>query len=206
MTDPQPKPLRRATRELESAARGWWLALQPDPASGRTGDRAALARLRRYTTPIEAMTEPAVFDLFRRMGFTSGEAALRLPWVAVAAMVLAHARDDARESPARSVGRQNWQDEAFDTARMKPLRFQRLLVAREPEDLAREMRRLVALADRRINVGAQAVAILEWADPDRGDRLRARWAFDYHAAGDAAPEVAADPAPREPDTTAQPAA
>lgn len=206
MTDPQPSPLRQSARELESAARSWWHALQPDPSGGRRGDRAALARLRRCTAPIDAMTEPAVFDLYRRMGFTAAEAALRLPWVAVVAMVLAHVRDDASDSPARSVGRQHWDDQSFDTAWMKPLRFQRLLAAREPEDVAREMRRLVALAERRINVGALAAAVLEWADPDRGDQLRARWAFDYHAAGDAAPGLTAEPTLNEPETTTQPAA
>lgn len=206
MIDPQPRSLRRLGRELASAARSWWQALQPDESSGRRGDRATLARLRRCGAPIDAISEPGVFDLYRRLGFTEFEAALRLPWVAAAAMVLAHVREDAPESPARSVGRQNWQDEAFDTALMKPLRFQRLLAAREPEEVAREMRRLVALANRRINVGALGAAILEWADTERGDRLRARWAFDYHAAGEAAPEAAADPTPYNQATTAQPAA
>jgi len=37
------------------AAPEWWRDLQPDPARGRPGDRAALARLRRCACVGEAM-------------------------------------------------------------------------------------------------------------------------------------------------------
>jgi CRISPR system Cascade subunit CasB len=194
MTEPLSDRPRRTSRWDETIRR-WWSGLQPGEPGGRgRGDRAALARLRRATLPLDALDEPAVFDLYRRLGFGAREAENRLPWVAAAAMVLAHVRNDEwNRSPARAVGRSNWDDKTFDSARVKPLRFQRLLAAREPEDVAREMRRLVALADRRINVGALGAAILDWNHPERGERMRARWAFDYHAAGDAAPDAGTGP-------------
>lgn len=188
MTDPKPDRPSRRGGGWEEAIRSWWGTLQPSEDGRRKGDRAALARLRRGTAPLDVLGEPAVFDLYRRLGFEAREAAWRLPWVTVTAMVLAHVRDDEpHRSPARAVGRTDWSDSALDTARIKPLRFQGLLGARDPEDVARQMRRLVALADRRINVGALGAAILDWNSPERGDRIRTRWAFDYYAAEDAAP-------------------
>lgn len=188
MTDPKPERPSRRGGGWEGTIRHWWEMLQLSEDGRRKGDRAALARLRRAAAPLDVLDEPAVFDLYRRLGFGAREAEGRLPWVAVAAMVLAHVRnDEPHRSPARAVGRTDWSDAALDTARIKPLRFQGLLCARDPEDVARQMRRLVALADRRINVGALAAAILSWNHPERGDRIRARWAFDYYAAEDAAP-------------------
>jgi CRISPR system Cascade subunit CasB len=144
--------------------------------------------LRRVADPKDALTEEAVLDLYRRLGFARGLAEETLSMVAVAAMVLAHVREnDRRRSPARAVGRERFEDEAFESAAMKPLRFKRLLAAREPEELAREMRRLVQLADMRLDVGLLAEAIFAWRHPERGDAVRTRWAYDYFAAGDAAP-------------------
>ncbi len=45
-----------------SIARRWWHGLQP--GEGRAGDRAGLARLRRATTALSAMTEEATLALF----------------------------------------------------------------------------------------------------------------------------------------------
>jgi len=171
-------------------ARTWWRALQPyrdDGTANPTGDRAALARLRRMAEPRDALLEEAVVDLHRRLGFGRGRAQNTLPMVAVTAMVLAHVRQDGKRSPAQAVGRASFDDKEFETAAMKPLRFRRLLGAREPAEIAREMRRLVQLADGELDVGALAAAILDWPDPERGDRIRTRWAYDYLAAGAAAP-------------------
>lgn len=196
-------------REIEAGARRWWRDLQPKSrraeveANGgsdrpgepdgfglapRHGDPAALARLRRASFPAEAMAEEATLDLFRRLGLTQADYR-RLPRIAVIAMVLAHVREDApprpdgRRDPAiRAVGRTSVENE--DSAALKPLRFRRLLGCRDDDDdgLAREMRRLVALAGRRINVGDLAASLFFW-----NEGTRTRWAFDYFAAGFAAP-------------------
>jgi CRISPR system Cascade subunit CasB len=187
---------RHPSSEREDAIRRWWKLLQPDDAGKRRGDRAALARLRRAASLVDLLDEPSLFDLYRRMGFRSEQAERHLGWVAAVAMVLAHVREDERrQSPARTVGRKEWSDESFDTARMKPLRFQRLLAAEKPEYVAREMRRLVAMAERRINVGALGDAILAWASSESRERIRVRWAFDYHAAGEVLPAATDATAP-----------
>jgi CRISPR system Cascade subunit CasB len=155
---------------------------EPNP----TGDRAALARLRRAGSLAEAMADEATLQLFLGLGLGADDRA-RLPRVAVVAVVLAQVRDDdgvgedgRRPAAIRAVGRASFSD--ADSARMKPQRFKALLAARTDEELLVGMRRLVALADRRINVGDLAASILLW-----GDQVRARWAFEYHNAGAAAP-------------------
>jgi CRISPR system Cascade subunit CasB len=169
--------------EVSERARKWWRDLQPDD-DGARGERAALARLRRAASPLQAMTEEATLALFRKLGLASAE---RLPRVAVIAMVLAHVRKDApsaggfRPPAIRAVGRTTLAD--ADSATMSPLRFRRLLAARTEEELATAMRRLVALADCQINVGDLAASLFFW-----GDKVRTRWAFEYYAAGAAAPQ------------------
>jgi CRISPR system Cascade subunit CasB len=183
-------------RNWAVTARSWWRSLQPYDEQGQSnwsGDRGALARLRRASTPSDALLEPAVLDLYRRLGFSSlsGE---RLALTAVAAMVLAHARKDTRGvHPAHAVGRVTFADKEFETAAMKPLRFQRLLAARAPEELAHYMRRLVQLAGNDIDVGRLAADIVSWRDDEAGDQVRTRWAYEYLAAGRDAP--GADTAP-----------
>jgi CRISPR system Cascade subunit CasB len=148
--------------------------------------------LRRAPSPAEVLVEPAVLDLYRRLGFRglSGE---RLALTAVAAITLAHARKESRQHPAQSVGRERFEDKEFETAAMKPMRFQRLLSVRAPDDLVREMRRLVQLAGNEIDVGRLAADILNWRDDELGDRTRTRWAYEYLAAGRDAPDADSTP-------------
>jgi CRISPR system Cascade subunit CasB len=181
---------RPSWSRIAKSARDWWRELQPSDEFGqpRAGDRAALARLRRAATPSDAMVEEATLALFRGLGLRS-EDYRWLPRVAVIAMALAHIRedlivDDNRSPlhPGRRVGRKSDRPEDIDKALMKPLRFRRLLAACDDDELAREMRRVVALADGKINVGDLAASLFFW-----GDKVRWRWAFEYYAAGDAAP-------------------
>jgi len=183
-----------AERTAERTDRGakalaWWGELRGDPDTGRPGDRAAMARLRRAASIVEAMAEPAVLDLYRRLGFGPApcEARVRLPTVAVVAMVLAHVRECEARHPARTIGLRTPSD---DDPPLKPLRFRRLLTIDDDEELVRDMRRLVAIADRKVDVAGLARALLQWNDPERRDRVRADWAFHYYAAGEAAPAAA----------------
>jgi CRISPR system Cascade subunit CasB len=172
--------------QVGGRARAWWRDLQPQSHEGQpqAGDRAALARLRRCATPADAMIEEATLALFRRLGLGPADVG-RLPRVALIAMVLAHVRANAEGEPAaRAVGRASLED--AESARMSALRFRRLLAARQDDELAQQMRRLVTLApDRRINVGDLAAALFFW-----GDKVRQRWTFEYYAAGAAAPRDA----------------
>lgn len=182
---------------VANAVRDWWQSLQPQRPDGERNpmaDRGALARLRRAASLAEAMAEEATLDLWRRLPGDLRERR-RLPRVALIAHVLAHVREDDGRPAIAAVGRARADDE--DSAALKPIRFRRLLAAREDEELMREMRRLVALAERRINVGDLGASLLFWSDA-----VRARWAFDYFAAGAAAPGVTAvaAAAPSEPAT------
>jgi CRISPR system Cascade subunit CasB len=174
--------------QVAERARAWWRDLQPAAERGQAkdGDRAALARLRRCVTPADALVEEATLALFRRLGLSAADQR-HLPRVALIALVLAHVRADAepgadgfRPPAVRAVGRASLEDE--ESARMSVLRFRRLLAAREDAELAQQMRRLAALADGRINVGDLAASLFFW-----GDQVRQRWAFEYYAAGAAAP-------------------
>jgi CRISPR system Cascade subunit CasB len=158
-----------------TGALAWWAALTPDPEAGRKGDRAALARLRRCATLIEAMGEPATLDLYRRCGADDPR---DLPAVALAAAVLAHLRADRRGMPvARQLGPEA--PDRPETAILKPLRFRRLLDTTTPEDCLPAFRRLLALADGQANLRDLAEALFEWTHPHRADRVRQRWLLAY---------------------------
>jgi CRISPR system Cascade subunit CasB len=167
-------------------ARKWWEMLQNSTNGTPNPDRdpLALARLRHAATPIDAIAEPTVFDLYNKLGFGQGEIVRRLPRVAAAATVLAHIRTDAEP---RSGCRRRFAEMLGQGAK-RPLmsrpRFNRLLAATEDQDLMAAFRRAVMLAGaRNINVGDVAASILDWSE-----RRRMRWAFDYYGAGIAAPK------------------
>lgn len=151
----------------------WWRHLQPDPDRRRPGDRAALARLRRCTTVVEAAVEPAALDLARRIGVKNGFDQ-RLDHALLTAIVLAHVRS---EEDGRPVARMLGPVAPGEAARMSALRLARVLAAETFEEKLIAFRRVVALAERSINVRDLALALLDWSD-----RRRIQWAFAYHDA------------------------
>jgi CRISPR system Cascade subunit CasB len=161
------------------AAIKWWRDLQPDPnreqLSDRSGDRAALARLRRCATVAEAMQDPAAINLFQRCG---GNNPRDLPAAGLAAAVLAHVREDdfANPSIARRVGPEN--TDKIETALLKPLRFRRLMDADLLDERLIAFRRLAALAGGKLNVSNLAAALLNW-----NEQHKQRWVYDYWNAG-----------------------
>ncbi len=168
------------------AATQWWRGLQDQFENGQPNpraDRAARARLRRASLA-EALTDPAFFALHTRL-FPSDRRVDRLRASARVALVLAHVRDDDRQRPfGRTIGAPEFDKE--NEAPLKPLRFKRLLQARDDEDVVREFRRAVDLAGGKTNVRDLAHLLLDWADDKRGETARARLAFDYYAASEAA--------------------
>jgi CRISPR system Cascade subunit CasB len=171
----------------DQVARRWWATIQgkhEDTAPRRGSDRAALARLRRAATPVEALEEPTVFDLYKKLGFDRIDIDRRLPRVAVVAAVLAHIKEDA--TLAESGFRRRFAEILGQGERplMSELRFKRLLAATEDQVLMTSFRRAVALAAcKNIDVGDVAASLLDWSD-----RRRMRWAFDYYGAAIAAPK------------------
>lgn len=206
MTDATAPPAPGEIRDVPSAERDerrrivlrWWQALQPlrlDGTPNPTGDRGALARLRRAATPLDILDEGAVFDLHRRLRFGRGKSDETLVHVAIAASVLARLREhDPSRKPARAAGRERFSDRDLETAALSPGRLRRLLAARDPEEVHRQMRRLVDLCGTKLDVGALGVLILDWFDEERGRKARTRFAYDYYAASGPAPD-SAPPAP-----------
>ena len=169
-------------------ARRWWAEVQgadqaDDAHRGR--DPAAVAHLRRASTPVEAIEEPTVFDLYKRLGFGQQHIDRWLSRVAVVASVLAHIRSDV--STTESGHRRRFAEMlGGDPPLMSPLRFKRLLTAATDQDLLTAFRRAVALAgNKNVNVEDVAGSLLDWSD-----RRRMHWAFDYYGAGIAAPRPA----------------
>jgi CRISPR system Cascade subunit CasB len=167
-------------------ARRWWAELQgADQNDGvhRGRDSAAVAHLCRASSPMDAIEEPTVFDLYKRLGFGQRDIDRRLSRVAVVAAVLAHIRSDAAASES-GYRRRFAETLGGDPPLMSALRFKRLLAAATDQDLLTAFRRAVALAgSKNINVEDVAASLLGWSD----DR-RMRWAFDYYGAGIAAPK------------------
>ncbi|MGE0856397.1 MAG: type I-E CRISPR-associated protein Cse2/CasB, partial [Hyphomicrobiaceae bacterium] len=112
---------------------GWWKSLQPDDANGQRGDRATLARLKRASSILEALSEPAVAELYRRFEFRHADS--NGPRAALIAAVLAHVRkDDEKRTPlARAIGAPRGGEDSQPL--VTPLRFKRIVAAREPDDL-----------------------------------------------------------------------
>ena len=173
--------------QREAAVR-WWRELQPnekhpDP-SRRSGDRAALARLRRCTTVAEAGAEPEALALARSLKAGPRQPDL-LGSALLAAIVLAYVRQDDRGA---SVARRLGAGGADQRARMSPLRLARLLAAETIEERLIAFRRVVALLDGQVNVANLSHALLDWSE-----RTRITWAFDYHSVpppgSDAAPTL-----------------
>lgn len=159
------------------AVRRWWRALQPDEATGGSGDRAAAARLRRCETIAAAMQEPATQALHRRLQAERRD----LSHVALLAAVLASVRRDAPGAGvARSLGPANPED--LTTAAMSPLRFRRLLDAATPDERLVQLRRMVALLDGTADVADLARGVLGWTE-----RRRIDWTYAYWNAGRVAP-------------------
>lgn len=153
-------------KEKAWLAAQWWRELATDEFGPR--DRAAIARLRHAASPLEAAEEEATITLVRRLdgGIES------LERIAVCAGVLAHVRTDDDATVARRIGRTG---DPEKRAKMSRLRFRRLIQADTAEDVFVQFRRLVALADRKVNVEDLAAALLDWSDRRKRD-----WIFRYH--------------------------
>ena len=152
----------------------WWRALQSSDKKGerRSGDRGALARLRRCATVMDAAIEPVTLALCRRLGL--GEAGL--DGAALLAAVLAHVRDERFDmTVARQIGMQR-----DGTAVMSDLRFRRLLQADTPDERLIGFRRLVMLADRKLYVADLAAGLWRWGD----EATQRHWIYAYHDAPD----------------------
>jgi CRISPR system Cascade subunit CasB len=188
-TDRTTEPTRKIDRGAVAAA--WWAHLRPHPSEpdkpASPGNRAAIARLKR--APISAaMAEPAVAQLYGRLEYQAASVERMLPRVAVLAIVLAHVKTDEARQLARIVGVPRGKQP--EDAALKPLRLRRLLAARGDDDILIAFRRAVAIGGAAANVADLAHLVLGWDRDEQGERLRARFAFDYYDAAASAPQTA----------------
>ncbi|MCV0369521.1 type I-E CRISPR-associated protein Cse2/CasB [Filomicrobium sp.] len=178
-------------KEEKAAVLAWWRQLQPQDAEGRStrGDRAAIARLKRVPNILEAAAEPAAANLYRRVGFT--RPSIDLPRAALLAAVLAHVKkDDPLHPVAEAIGAPRSGDET--AALISPLRFKRIVSAREPDELLIVFRRVVAILGGRADIKNIAAVLLGFTDARWGDITRTQFAFAYHGASLAAPKLEAE--------------
>lgn len=170
-------------QDQSNIALSWWRALQPREFGGRmlSGDRAALARLKRASSVADVMAEPATADLFLRLGFNHHDAEREWPRAAVIAAVLAHVRKLGHKKIAHDIGALRCGDGSM--ALITPLRLKRLLAARTPDEVLTQFRRVTAILGHSADVRDLAMQLLAWTDGERGDLTRTRFAFDYHGVG-----------------------
>ncbi len=192
--------MSEATKTQAGAAAAWWRGLQDQLGDGKPNpfaDRRARAVLRR-ADPGEALEEESVLGLHRRLW---PERRVPLPRqierTLRVALVLAHIREEDKTRDggpvrgfARALGRQTFGDPA---AALSPLRFRRLIAARDTDEIVREFRRAVDAAGNVANVRDLAAILLGWED----DWVRTRFAFDYFATGQTARDAKAPGEPAE---------
>jgi CRISPR system Cascade subunit CasB len=154
------------TENIGTVIAGWWhTALRP--GEDTSAARALRARLRRAENGPEVLAQPQVHDLVAKAPWLRHRplALIRL------VQVLARVEGNDPRSLARVLG-------AGDPPAMSRARFE-ALVRSEAADLPRALRRAIALTDGRCNVAALGRDVLNWDDPDRGEKIRQDWYFDY---------------------------
>lgn len=162
------------------AARKWWRSL----SDKKFGDRAAMARLRRCESVIDALSIPHALALARALDRchldTKGfHGALEL------ATLLAHVKEDDPQHLhlMRAAGWKAFPGEKKETETgtdrpvLSELRFRRLLQTAPEEKLA-AFKRLVRILGGKADVADLTDSYLFW-----GDQVRERWAVEYFAAG-----------------------
>lgn len=141
-------------------ALSWWS--REIGSRDTSSSRGLSARLRR-AAPLAVLCEPSVQQLARNLEMREGNADKLVQLV----VLLAEIRETCAETLPQRLGGTD--------AVMSQLRFQRLLRA-ENLELTDQLRRAIAMVDRRCNVAAFAVDVLNW------ETTRPRWCFHYFGA------------------------
>ena len=183
------RPPSRGARALE-----WWNR----HCHPTTGDAATRARLRRARTPVELVAVDAAVDLARRLGAvprSDADPSHHLHAALELARVLAHVRENDARHPMVAAGWKHFpagrkeSEAGDDRPLLSEARFRRLLETRDGEQKTLAFIRLIALLGDRVDIETTATDFVLWNHPEHGDRVRECWAFNYFAAGRAAPEV-----------------
>lgn len=163
------------TEDIVGILAAWWRAALR-PAEDNSAARALRARLKRADNALDVLAQPQVHDLVAAAPWLRARPDALVRMVQVLAQI---DRSDPRPL-ARVLG-------AGDPPALSQARFERL-VRSEATDLARALRRAIALTDGGCNVGALGRDVLNW-DGERGDEIRRNWYFDYFNAARAASDT-----------------
>jgi CRISPR system Cascade subunit CasB len=157
-----------ATEPQRSTAWGWWKSLGEEDRGGR-------AELRRCGTAAEAAFTAPYHRLLKRLGSRLGAADARR--VAALAAILAHVEEEPQDRaslPAR-MGRPKGEGQA---PVVSDARFRSLLRTDDPDELMREVIRVVRQLDRKAAVEPLFRDLMRW-----DEQTRIRWARDFYEAG-----------------------
>lgn len=188
MTAETVNPASESKAGLEIRAREWWARY----CGARDADPGVRARLRRCRTPVEALSVRPAIVLARQLGVPQALPE-REEWRLIRALnlarVLAHVtNDDRSRTPMQAAGWRSFPGERKESdvpdgrPILSELRFRRLIDVESGEEQVTAFVRLVRQLDGSVDVAGLAKAFLYW-----NDRTKKRWAFDYYAAGIAAP-------------------
>lgn len=169
MTDTTPEaPF--AVNEPRSTVWRWWRKLDDD--------RAGRGELRRCGTVAEVAFVPAYHRLLRWLGSRLGPSDARK--VAAIAGVLAHV--DAEPAPGATLARQMGARSGSAGPAVSDARFRHLIRSEEPEELMRELIRIVRQLHRTAAIEPLFRDLMRW-----DEETRMRWARDYYEAANASP-------------------
>ena len=164
-------------RRVGQVCLGWWGArIRPDDDTADA--KLTRAALRRVASPVEAVGVEAVHDLNARLD-AAGHGLRREPdRLMLIAVALAHVKGHV---PGRRAALA-FGEPIGERRRLGGIRFEALIRARSPEELARPLVRALAVIDGRADAAALADDLFRWTD-----RVRTQWCFDYYGAPAAAP-------------------
>ena len=155
--------------------------------------RQLRASLRCCTSLLDVYTSSGFRDLlFKLNPLWKGAPAWRFTALAIIAGVVSHViENDSNLSFAERMAQKN-----NGTPVMSELRFRRLLAVRTEEELFRELRRAVKLADGRINIVSLAEGVFKWCSDNRSEAfnrsqnirptelIQVRWSLEYYGASE----------------------
>lgn len=135
-------------------------------------ERATRARLARAESPDAVSWVPGFYALLAPLSpyFEVADEGVRRTLAAVAGLAARVRADDPGVSVAGSMA------QPLESPRVSEARFRRLVALDDFDERYRQLARLIALLDRRVNLCGLADAVTHWPH-DR--RLRQRWAYDY---------------------------
>jgi CRISPR system Cascade subunit CasB len=164
--------LKPETEAME-AFHDWWNELKD-----RRGDRAGL---RRAKSTLEVVLQPAFMNLMRSLEEQQGtriNSDLQIQRLALIAGVLSGVEQESDNTMAQLMAKPR---SGGDMPRVSALRFRRLLVIQDPEELLISWKRTLRLLDNKANIQDLVYRLIWW-----NDRTRREMALEYYRQAPAA--------------------